>query len=420
MPGIVNRANVGINGGRPTWTELTQDGINIQDNFIRTNSLEFVPNRPTTDNVGEFSITTAVQGADNAGGATQVRMVTPSGTNAFKGNVYEYNRNSQVRGELVLQQAREPGAAGVRSEPQSVRRQRRRADPARASCSSTRTTRRSARTRRQRRTTHPGHGRSAHAATSATWRTDGSVREANVLQLRARPSIRRCESDILSLYPSPDKVNSYDSGDSRADRILNTGAVPLPAGRLQRSEPVGGARRLRAQHRITASSSSTATFRETDDRTDLDLVTLPRRWCSPSPPCSAFVGSWRWVPSSRLQNELRIGGNLAPGRLRERRRLQQRTFNVLPSPAVASLTATAGRASSRRAATRGRIRCIDSASSWSRQPPAPVRRQPAADQGQPVQLRRPFPRAHLRIQLGRSRCRRSSPRRSFPASAART
>ena len=51
-PGIINRANVGINGGRPTWTELSQDGINIQDNFIRTNSLEFVPNRPTTDNVG--------------------------------------------------------------------------------------------------------------------------------------------------------------------------------------------------------------------------------------------------------------------------------------------------------------------------------------------------------------------------------
>ena len=36
-----------------------------------------------------------MQGADNAGGATQVRMVTPSGTNAFKGNVYEYNRHSR-------------------------------------------------------------------------------------------------------------------------------------------------------------------------------------------------------------------------------------------------------------------------------------------------------------------------------------
>ena len=29
-----------INGGRPTWTQVTLDGINIQDNFIRTNALE--------------------------------------------------------------------------------------------------------------------------------------------------------------------------------------------------------------------------------------------------------------------------------------------------------------------------------------------------------------------------------------------
>jgi hypothetical protein len=91
----LGRTNTAINGGRPTWTEVTQDGINIQDNFIRTNSVDFVPNRPTSDNVGEFSIVTTAQGADSAGGATQVRMITPAGTNTFRGNVYEYNRNSK-------------------------------------------------------------------------------------------------------------------------------------------------------------------------------------------------------------------------------------------------------------------------------------------------------------------------------------
>ena len=54
---ITNRTNTGINGGRPTWTTVTLDGINIQDNFIRTNSLDFLPNRPTSDNVAEFTIT---------------------------------------------------------------------------------------------------------------------------------------------------------------------------------------------------------------------------------------------------------------------------------------------------------------------------------------------------------------------------
>jgi hypothetical protein len=90
----LGRTNTAINGGRPTWTQVTQDGVNIQDNFIRTNSVDFVPNRPTADNVSEFSIVTTAQGADNAGGASQVRMVTPSGTNALRGNAYEYNRHS--------------------------------------------------------------------------------------------------------------------------------------------------------------------------------------------------------------------------------------------------------------------------------------------------------------------------------------
>ena len=65
--GVTNRANTGINGGRPTWTQVTLDGINIQDNFIRTNSLDFLPNRPTSDNVAEFSITTSVAGRGRRG-----------------------------------------------------------------------------------------------------------------------------------------------------------------------------------------------------------------------------------------------------------------------------------------------------------------------------------------------------------------
>ena len=66
VPGIVNRTATAINGGRPTWTQVTLDGINIQDNFIRTNALNFSPNRPTAGVVGEMTITTAVQGADAA------------------------------------------------------------------------------------------------------------------------------------------------------------------------------------------------------------------------------------------------------------------------------------------------------------------------------------------------------------------
>ena len=77
-----------LNGGRATWTQVTQDGINIQDNFIRTNSLDFLPNRPSSDSVSEFTITSSVQGAKSAGRATSVRMVTPSGSNTFDGQIF--------------------------------------------------------------------------------------------------------------------------------------------------------------------------------------------------------------------------------------------------------------------------------------------------------------------------------------------
>ena len=85
-----------------------------------------MPNRPTSDNVGEFSIVRRRQGADTAGGASPVRMVTPSGTNALRGNALRVQPRLEFRREHVLQQAL--GPAGQLSEPQPVRRQRRRAD----------------------------------------------------------------------------------------------------------------------------------------------------------------------------------------------------------------------------------------------------------------------------------------------------
>src|SRR5262249_30433139 len=75
-------------------TEVTQDGINIQDNFIRNNSLDFVPNRPTSDTIGEFSIVTNNVGADGVGGTSQVKLATANGTNDYHGTLYEYNLNN--------------------------------------------------------------------------------------------------------------------------------------------------------------------------------------------------------------------------------------------------------------------------------------------------------------------------------------
>jgi Carboxypeptidase regulatory-like domain/TonB dependent receptor len=98
VPGILaaNREQTGINGGRPGWTQITQDGINVQDNFIRNNAADFIPSRPTSDTIGEFSVIATNVGADSLGGASQVRLITPSGTNQFHGSLYEFNRNNAL------------------------------------------------------------------------------------------------------------------------------------------------------------------------------------------------------------------------------------------------------------------------------------------------------------------------------------
>ncbi len=114
QPGVqpfINRTNTSINGGRPTWTQVTLDGINIQDNFIRTNSLDFLPNRPTSDTVAEFSITSSVSGANSAGGASAVRMITPSGSNRFTGSVFEFNRDSKYAANSFFNNAAKPSVA---------------------------------------------------------------------------------------------------------------------------------------------------------------------------------------------------------------------------------------------------------------------------------------------------------------------
>ncbi|MGE3468614.1 MAG: carboxypeptidase-like regulatory domain-containing protein, partial [Pyrinomonadaceae bacterium] len=57
-----------INGMRTTMTNITRDGINIQDTFIRANATDFAPGRPSVDDTAEFTITTTNQEADQGSG----------------------------------------------------------------------------------------------------------------------------------------------------------------------------------------------------------------------------------------------------------------------------------------------------------------------------------------------------------------
>src|SRR5216683_726575 len=91
-----NADDVVINGTRSSFSNVTLDGINIQDNFIRTGGLAYQPNLLLMDQVSEFTISTSNTNATVGGGSSQITLTTPSGGNTYHGAGYWYNRNKAV------------------------------------------------------------------------------------------------------------------------------------------------------------------------------------------------------------------------------------------------------------------------------------------------------------------------------------
>lgn len=94
-----------INGQRTAFTNITRDGINVQDNFIRANATDFSPERSSSDDTGEFTIVTQNAGAESGYGAAQIQLVTPRGQSTFDGALYIYNRNSRFSANDFSQNA---------------------------------------------------------------------------------------------------------------------------------------------------------------------------------------------------------------------------------------------------------------------------------------------------------------------------
>jgi hypothetical protein len=88
-------ADVFVNGLRGNSTNLTQDGINMADNFVKTSGF-FSISAPTVDAVGEFSVSIAGQGRDSGFGAAQVAMTTQRGSNNFHGSIFWFQRTNAL------------------------------------------------------------------------------------------------------------------------------------------------------------------------------------------------------------------------------------------------------------------------------------------------------------------------------------
>lgn len=103
--GVLDPGAQTVGGSRNTTFEglpkgtinITFDGINIQDNLLKSSDGFFAINDPRIDDVDEFNITAAGNSVDKAGeGAVQIGYVSKSGSNQWHGGVWEYFRNTYL------------------------------------------------------------------------------------------------------------------------------------------------------------------------------------------------------------------------------------------------------------------------------------------------------------------------------------
>ncbi len=83
-----------VNGLPKGALNITLDGINAQDNLLKSNDGFFTFIRPRTDAIQEVTVSTSNPGAESsAEGSVQIKFVTQSGGNEYHGGGYWYHRN---------------------------------------------------------------------------------------------------------------------------------------------------------------------------------------------------------------------------------------------------------------------------------------------------------------------------------------
>jgi hypothetical protein len=297
------RTSTTINGLRPSFSNVTIDGINIQDNFIRTNTLDFQPNMLQLDQVAEFTVSTSNTNAGLGNGAAQVSFVTPSGSNTFQGNVRWFNRNNAVSANTwfnnrnnvkrpFLNQNQFGGSfrgpikkdklffsfdyEATRLNQQAV---------------ANRTILRS----------------DARNGIFTYRDTGGNVRTANLLTMFPGLTRSPVMQNILSQIPGSENINRDDIGD-----LLNTGGYSFNLRDNRMRDNVTA----KIDYMLSSRQSFTASWiwnRDFDDRADLanDYVKVPKTSVNNRINLVSFTHRMTITPN--MTNEARFGFNLAPG-----------------------------------------------------------------------------------------------------------
>ena len=309
QPGVVSNGNSNtvINGQRTSYSNVTLDGINIQDNFIRGNALDFQPNLLLLDQVKEFSLVTSNGNASLGGGASQVVLVSQSGTNQFHGAAYWYNRNNAVAasdwfanqdgtGKPFLNQNQIGGYAGGPIIKDKL-------------------------------FFYTNYEAFRHHATDLTDRTiltadarngiftyqdaQGRTRKVDILRA-ARQTIDPTIQQIINQIPGPEKINNFRTGDSSNSLLRNTAGYSF----LIRDNRTRDNVSARLDYVLSTKHNFTGSYvwnRDIVDRPDTsnDYSAIPKVINYDHTRLLSIA--WRWNPTPRVTNELRGGFNLAPG-----------------------------------------------------------------------------------------------------------
>ena len=87
-------AYTSIDGLRTSFSNVTFDGINVQDNTLRYYGLTSLPNQFRLGDVDQFTLVTSNEASKYGNGATQTAFVSPSGTNELHGSAFFLNSNN--------------------------------------------------------------------------------------------------------------------------------------------------------------------------------------------------------------------------------------------------------------------------------------------------------------------------------------
>jgi hypothetical protein len=304
------RSNTTINGTRSTFTSLTLDGINIQDNFIRTSAI-FSPNLPLISQVAEFTITNSNSPSPIGFGASAISLITPSGTNTWHGEGFWYYRSNAFsandwflnasgvpQSKLIQNQGGGSGGGPILKDKLFIYGYY---ELLRLKSGQNETNTILTSTARQGLFTYKD--------------TSGALQQINLLSIASAKLGKTVGIDpfvakLLQSLAGPDKINSFDVGDSSASQLFNTAGF-IFSQRNNRTRDNWGFKADFVPSPKHAFAVTYAWNRDILDRGALD-ITNAVPLVQNNEKIHFLSAAWRWSPNSHFTNEFRFGFDLAP------------------------------------------------------------------------------------------------------------